>query len=178
MNIFVLDADPGKSAEFHCDRHMKMICETAQMMSTCVAQFGIKDAILYKPFNPAHTCNRWLMESRENFKWLLNLGLSLSRQNFDRYKKEHASSHIIKHAAQYINLFPDKSQTPFKLAMFPQYMGADTVNSYKLFYAGAKFRFANWKKLNNIPNWWDSYREYVIVNNLEVENDKNDYVKV
>lgn len=178
MNIFVLDPDPNKSAEYHCDRHMKMICETAQMMSTCVAQFDIKDDMLYKPFNSNHTCNKWILESRENFKWLLNLGLALSRQNLQRYKKEHASNRIIKHAAQYVNLFPDKPQTPFKLAMFPQYMGDNTFNSYKLFYAGAKFKFANWKKLNNIPNWWKEYRDYVISNNLEILNDKNDYIKI
>lgn len=35
MNIFFLDTDPVKAAEYHCDKHaVKMIVETAQMMST------------------------------------------------------------------------------------------------------------------------------------------------
>ena len=35
MNIFVLDEDPIKAAEYHCNKHVvKMILESAQMLST------------------------------------------------------------------------------------------------------------------------------------------------
>ena len=35
MNIFVLDEDPVKAAEYHCNKHVvKMILESAQMLST------------------------------------------------------------------------------------------------------------------------------------------------
>ena len=34
MNVFVLDIDPVKAAEYHCDKHVnKMIVEHLQMMS-------------------------------------------------------------------------------------------------------------------------------------------------
>ena len=35
MNIFHLDKNPIKCAEYHCDKHVvKMILETSQMLST------------------------------------------------------------------------------------------------------------------------------------------------
>ena len=35
MNIFVLDKDPVKAAQYQCDKHVvKMIVESAQMLST------------------------------------------------------------------------------------------------------------------------------------------------
>ena len=34
MNVFVLDKDPAKAAQYHCDKHVnKMIVEHLQMMS-------------------------------------------------------------------------------------------------------------------------------------------------
>ena len=36
MNIFVLDSTPSVAARYHCDKHVvKMIVESAQMLSTC-----------------------------------------------------------------------------------------------------------------------------------------------
>ena len=35
MNIFMLDKDPVKAAQYHCDKHVvKMILETGQLLST------------------------------------------------------------------------------------------------------------------------------------------------
>lgn len=36
MNIFYLDEDPRKAASYLCDEHMKMLLESAQMLSTAV----------------------------------------------------------------------------------------------------------------------------------------------
>jgi hypothetical protein len=37
VNIFVLDADPQKAAQYHCDKHVvKMVLETAQLLSNCI----------------------------------------------------------------------------------------------------------------------------------------------
>lgn len=39
MNIFYLDTDPVKAAEYHCDKHVvKMILETAQLLSTVLRE--------------------------------------------------------------------------------------------------------------------------------------------
>jgi hypothetical protein len=174
MNIFVLDKDPILAAKFHCDRHLKMICETAQMLSTCIRHIGVEDSKLYKKFNPKHPCNLWLMESRENVRWLISMCTQLGKENEIRQGKTHKSMSVVDHAYQYIGLFPDEPMTPFKLAMFPQFMTDDPVHSYRLFYAGSKYRFARWKM--GEPTWWNEYRTYVTKHNLEVTNDKNDGV--
>ena len=50
MNIFHLDKNPKICAEYHCDRHVvKMILETAQMLSTAISEhsMGIAQDRLY-----------------------------------------------------------------------------------------------------------------------------------
>jgi hypothetical protein len=177
MNIFVLDSDPIKAARYHCDRHMKMILETAQMFSTCIRHLGVDDEKLYRKFNPKHPCNLWLMESRENARWLYSMATQLNKEKEKRYNgKPHKSIGVIEHCYQYLSVFPDTQMTKFKLAMFPQFMTEDPVHSYKLFYAGAKYKFAKWKAPSQQPEWWSEYRDYVVKHNLEVVNDKNDGV--
>ena len=44
MNIFVLDTDPVKCAQSHCDKHVvKMVLETAQLLSTVMPDKCKKD---------------------------------------------------------------------------------------------------------------------------------------
>jgi hypothetical protein len=73
-------------------------------------------------------------------------------------------------------LIPNGPETPFRLAMPDQFRTNDAVHSYRLYYAGAKFRFAKWK--TNEPYWWDEYRFLVQHHGLEVVNEKDDGVKV
>ena len=57
MNIFHLHKDPKICAEYHCDKHVvKMILETAQMLSTAINEhsMGIAQDRLYKPAYPKH----------------------------------------------------------------------------------------------------------------------------
>jgi hypothetical protein len=176
MNIFVLDKDPIKAAQYHCDRHMKMILETAQMFSTCIRYLGVDDAKLYRKFNPKHPCNLWLMESRENARWLYSMAIQLNKENEKRYGKTHKSIGVIEYCYQYLSVFADTPMTKFKLAMFPQFMTEDPIHSYRMFYAGAKAQFASWKI--NTPDWWDEYRFLVQQNGLEVANEKDDGVKI
>jgi hypothetical protein len=153
-----------------------MILETAQMLSTCVRHFGVEDVKLYKPFNPNHPCNLWLRESRENVNWLLNMCSELGSENVKRRGKTHKSMSVVQHCEKYIDLFPNTACTKFKLTMFPQFMSDDTVHSYRLFYAGAKYKFATWT--NGQPYWWDEYRALVKAKGLEVENDKDDGITI
>jgi len=146
------------------------------MMSTCIRHLGVADEKLYKKFNPKHPCNLWLMESRENVRWLYSMATQLNKENEIRYGKTHNSSRVVDYSYQYLSVFPDTPMTKFKLAMFPQFMTEDPIHSYRLFYAGAKAPFATWK--TNEPYWWDEYRFLVQQNGLEVANEKDDGVKV
>ena len=68
MNIFHLHKDPEICASYHCDKHVvKMILETAQMLSTAYRRnFGDNDD-LYKTAYPKHPMTIWVGDSGANF---------------------------------------------------------------------------------------------------------------
>ena len=68
MNIFHLHKVPKVCAEYHCDKHVvKMILETAQMLSTAYQRHCGLDECLYKPAYPKHPMTIWVGDSIENF---------------------------------------------------------------------------------------------------------------
>jgi hypothetical protein len=173
MNIFRLDNDPNISATYHCDKHMKMILEQTQLLHTALRQFGCTANWLYKPFNPKHPSCLWARETRSNFKWLVSHGKALCAEYTVRYGKIHKCSPLIDLAENESHLIPDGPETKQLLAMPDQYKNDDVVHSYKLYYAAVKYIFAKWKPPSEEPNWWQEYRDYVIKNNLESKNTKN-----
>jgi hypothetical protein len=177
MNIFRLDKKYSLSAIYHCDKHVvKMILEQTQLLHTALHTRGFRADWLYKPFNPKHPSCRWTMETRGNFDWVANHGLSLCIEYASRYGKHHKCFELLGKARKHIDVMPAGKETPQLLAMPEQFKTDDVVHSYRLYYAGAKFRFAKWKTFT--PCWWDEYRQYVIKNNLEIINDKQDGVSV
>jgi hypothetical protein len=177
MNIFRLDNDPQLAAEMAIDKHIvKMPVETAQLLHTALRQHGLDQDWLYKPFNPKHPSCLWVTESRFNFMWLVRHGMALCTEYTRRYGKVHKCQSLIEKSGDFSSLISDIPSTPMRLAMPDQFRTDDPVHSYRLYYAGAKFRFAKWK--TNEPYWWDEYRHLVIFNKLEVANEKDDGVKV
>lgn len=157
MNIFVLDSNPTKAAQFACDKHVvKMVLETAQILCT-VRQVYKLDAP-YRAFNPKHPCCIWAAESQGNYDWLLKHGLALCKEYTKRYKKIHRCQSIItfckKNSAEIP--FEKKQRTPFALAM-PDHcqVEGNPVESYRNFYRQEKSRFAEWRH-SPIPNWYNS----------------------
>jgi hypothetical protein len=176
MNIFRLDNDPDLAARMAIDKHVvKMPVETCQILHTALRQYGVKADWIYKPFNPKHPSCLWACESRFNFMWLVAHGKSLCAEYTRRYGKVHKCESLIVKAGELSSCIHNIPSTPMRLAMPDQFRTDDAVHSYRLYYAGAKFRFAKWK--TNEPYWWDEYRNLVIQNHLEVVNDKNDGVK-
>ena len=70
MNIFHLDKNPITCAEYHCDKHVvKMILETAQMLSTAYRKNFNDGEKLYKSAYPNHPITLWVGSTGENFFW-------------------------------------------------------------------------------------------------------------
>src|SRR5579859_6718046 len=91
MNIFILDKDIHKSAQYHCDKHVtKMIIETAQIISYAFYRRGITFIGQYK-YNQTyinHPCSVWASLSGENIRYLCNLGHQLYNEYCHRYWKQ------------------------------------------------------------------------------------------
>ena len=76
MNIFVLDLDVKKCAEYHSNPHvLKMIIEYNQLL--CSAHWLTGGEAPYKLTHKNHPCAIWTRECLENYIWLADLCLEL-----------------------------------------------------------------------------------------------------
>ena len=166
MNIFILDNNITKCAEYHCDKHVvKMILETAQLLCTAVRekyeQRGLyTDDIPYKSTHLNHPSTIWVRESFSNFNWLLRLGFALCNQFEVRYTgKEHKTKNVlrwlVRNLATIKELYPEKGLTEFAQAMHDEYKNKDAVQEYRDYYTNAKVKIAEWNKGVEKPYWFN-----------------------
>ena len=147
MNIFHLDKDPKICAEYHCDKHVvKMILETAQMLSTAYRKkFGDNDD-LYKTAYPKHPMTIWVGDSGDNFFWSVQLLDQLLYQYTVRYKKVHKTikiSNLLHSKHKLWHTWKTKFTRP-PLCMPDEYKSDDYIQSYRNYYIGDKKRFARY----------------------------------
>ena len=157
MNIFVLDTDPIKCAEYHCNKHVvKMILETAQLL--CGVHHMTKleeqrEEIPYKLSHKNHPCSIWARECIENYVWLCDLGMALCEEYTHRYGKKHKSVEILEWCVANKPKIVDIGFTEPPKAMPNEYKVDCVIKSYRNYYRGAKVNFATWKH-RNIPDWF------------------------
>ena len=145
MNIFILDKEVEKCAEYHCDKHViKMILESAQMLSAVVRLNG--HDIGYKLTHKNHPCTIWARESLSNYNWLVRLTRLLNYEYRYRYEKDvnHKSYDLVKTLP--IPDLPDIGLTPFAQAMPDQYKNKNAVKAYRDYYINEKSSFLTWTK--------------------------------
>ena len=155
MNIFFLDYDPKKCAQYHNDKHVvKMILETAQLL--CGVHHTISNEttnIPYKLSHKNHPCAIWSRESLSNYLYLCDLGLELCKEYTYRYGKRHKSQEVIEWCITNLPNISDKDFTTPPKAMPDEYKVNDVIESYRNYYRGAKKDFAKWKN-REIPEWF------------------------
>lgn len=155
MNIFVLDQDPIKAAQYHNDKHVvKMILESCQLLSTAI-NFHSKNLVAgtYKTSHLNHPSNKWTRETRSNFKWLVEMTEELFKEYTRRYGKSHKSYLIFQRCKNCIEVIPDGEMTAFALAMPDEYKNTDAVIAYRTYYLKDKREISKWK-MGNVPAWW------------------------
>jgi len=141
MNIFLLDFNPRKAAEHHCDKHVvKMILETAQLLYS--AHWVVDPSVLapgaYRKTHVNHPCAVWTRESIDNYLWLCELGLSLCEEYTFRYGKIHKTQAHIVWLTVHAPVLPAIGVTEIRLAMPVQYKLANPVLSYQKYYRDHK----------------------------------------
>lgn len=154
MNIFVLDENKQKCAEYHCDKHVvKMIIEYAQMLSTTVRLTTDND-VGYRITHKNHPCTIWVRESLSNWLWLRDMTKHLNDEYRKRYNKDvnHKSFDVIQ-TLPTPNI-PDIGLTEFKLAMPEHCKTESVVESYRKYYMVEKKDFVTWKNMDK-PNWFN-----------------------
>jgi hypothetical protein len=152
MNIFILDFDPKKCAQYHNNKHVvKMILETAQLL--CGVHWMTGRDAPYKLSHKNHPCSIWVRSSLENYLWLCELGLELCEEYTLRYKKTHKCKQVIEWCL--INK-PNIPDIPFNnppLAMPNEYKTTSVVESYRNYYMGDKRSFSIWTNREK-PEWF------------------------
>ena len=154
MNIFILDKEVEKCAEYHCDKHViKMILESAQMLSAVVRLNGYD--VGYKLTHKNHPCTKWARESLSNYNWLKELTKLLNYEYRYRYDKDinHKSYDLVKTLP--IPDLPDIGLTPFAQAMPEQYKNKNAVKAYRDYYINEKSSFLTWTKRKK-PTWMNN----------------------
>lgn len=159
MNIFFLDFDTKKCAEYHCDKHVvKMILETAQLL--CGAHWVSGSEAPYRLSHKNHPCSIWVRESLSNYLYLCDLGLELCKEYTYRYGKRHKSQDIIEWCiVNKLNII-DKGFTSPPKAMPDEYKVESVIDSYRNYYIGAKKDFVSWKN-RPIPEWFHTNEVFI-----------------
>jgi hypothetical protein len=180
MNIFVLDLDPQKCAEYHCDSHIvKMITEHNQILGSIAytargisRKKDITPEFIDKHFQgfprketdgrprpygigyKNHPCTVWTAASMQNYLWLCTLTLEMCKEYTKRYKRKHAGEDICRW--YYSNMpatLPMLRMTPFAQAMPEDCKNIDAVIAYRNYYIKYKARFAKWAH-SDTPDWF------------------------
>ena len=124
MNVFYLDTDPSRAAQYMTDRHVvKMILESAQLLSTAhrildghmeVRQRLVPGTLevpkyrkhkvwilpdarqeqMYQATHINHPSAVWVRERVENYLWLVDHFFALMYEYTFRYGKHHASKEL------------------------------------------------------------------------------------
>ena len=179
MNIFYLDRDPERAAQYHCDKHVvKMILESAQLLSTAhrvldgvmvggksktgrnVKRWSLNnefDSVYYAASHVNHPSAVWVRDAPDHYIWLHNLFQFLLEEYTFRYGKIHKCQGLLKP----LRRFPE-NQPYASFEEPPQCMPDDSKNplssviAYRNYYFNHKARFAKWS-VRPTPSWWDDY---------------------
>ena len=154
MNIFYLDTDLKKCAQSHCNKHVvKMVTEYAQLLSSAVRVFPNKKqgvGCAYKLAHKNHPSTIWTRESISNWRWLKKLAEQLAIEYTFRYGKTHKAWLVIADLPE--PSIPDLGFTSFRLAMPEEFKSVCPIQSYRDYYAGAKYLLFDYKK-RLAPKW-------------------------
>jgi hypothetical protein len=152
MNIFYLDQNIDKCAQYHADCHViKMILESAQILCTVLTHTGIQTP--YRPTHDRHPCVIWAETSADNWLWLKALAHALNQEYQYRYEtdKEHASITVI-HALP-CPIIPALGLTQHAQAMPDEYKRPnDPIQAYRHYYAQEKKHLLQYTRRGK-PDW-------------------------
>jgi hypothetical protein len=149
MNIFYLDHNPRTAAEMMHDKHVvKMILETAQILSSVCHRHDTWIEEMYRPTHKNHPSVLWAGDSADNFWWLYAHGLWLCKEFEYRYNHHHKSSDVIELMPYFApKQFPLPYWTPPPQAMPDEFkIAGDSVAAYRAYYLGRKVEQSGWTR--------------------------------
>ncbi len=175
MNIFFLDHNTQRCAEYHCDKHVvKMIIEYAQLMSTAhrvldgseyvdsssgrrIKRWKLNDQrenIVYKASHINHPSAIWTRQCRASYSWLYALWIDCLNEYTHRYNKQHACEKLRFALANVPSNMKDGNWSEPPQAMPEECkIKGDSLSAYRQYYIMKKHTFARWTN-REIPKWY------------------------
>lgn len=155
MNIFYVHTDPTIAAQSLCDKHVvKMILESAQMLSTAHNIITPNRPAPYKSTHVNHPSNKWVRSASKHYTWLYRHFVSLCDEYTFRYSKTHKCEQYWTNLfiippidAYYLTKF-----TPPPQCMPDDYKCDDTVQAYRNYYKYGKAHILKYTKRER-PEW-------------------------
>lgn len=144
MNLFTISDNTQ-----YCARNLddvllrKTIVESAQMLSTAIIlndKIKEKPEGIYKKYNANEEHNKWVRESKYNYKWTYMYLIDCLKEYQYRFSKTHDTHKLAYIFPQYENDFPLIDMTPFTRKFNQSYENyqelmnmKDTCNAYKTY---------------------------------------------
>lgn len=154
MNVFVLDYNSQKSAEYHTDKHVvKMITESAQLLSSA---YYATDSIEFAPYKLSHAQHPWAIWARksiDDWYWLAIFGIYLYEEyKYRYYNRIHAGGEAIKGMLEHPPNIDHSSLKPMPLCMPDYCKTSDVVEAYRTYYIKEKSHLFRWTG-RDVPFW-------------------------
>lgn len=159
MNIFYLDKDITKCAQYHVDSHVvKQIPESAQLLSTAHrvldGDFLSKELCdnLYKTSHQHHPSFKWVAFSKGNYEFLYRLFEELLKEYTFRYHAKHASEVLLPFLKEPPMCIDDKGFTKFTQVVPDDCRDDDPIVAYRNYYKKYKTHLISYKR-RDFPEW-------------------------
>lgn len=154
INLFILDTDLTRNAQFHVDKHVvKMPLEAAQIAATVLREMHGIDT-RYKSTHKHHPCVKWAAQNGANLMWVVEYGLSLCAEYTHRYGKTHGCAIVLEDMWMMRGMAVPFETTPAAQAMPDEFKRpGDAVAAYRAYYIGAKQHIATWRG-RPTPEWF------------------------
>lgn len=159
VNLFYLDENPYKCAEYYCNKHViKIPIEIAMML--CFIHHEENTKAPYKKSKAVKSVEpfKWIKESIENYRYSVNLALALIEEYFYRYdKKEHKTYVVLKWLKENEPNLPLVKKTKFRMTHHKEMyhlLDTDEVTKSRIMYVELKCSNDSWKKRDK-PKWFD-----------------------
>jgi hypothetical protein len=160
MNIFFLDNNIEKCAQYHCDKHIvKQILEYSQLLCSAhwmCGSINTHELPPYKLTHKNHPCSVWVRKSMQNYNCLLALTEELLKEYTFRYGKHHKCESVVRWCNIIMPNIPTKTRMTPRPKCMPIEIASwhsDVVKAYRKYYMNHKASFAKWKK-RPIPIWF------------------------
>jgi len=148
MNVFATDSDPVISAQNLDDKRLvKMVTETAQILSTALFRLGYWRSNLYQPTHNNHPVVVWAKSARGNFNWLVLHGLALGAE----YRHRYGTSGDHRAVAVILNCAERFKDCPMDIPGMTPWSNCTTISAKNVISAYRKYLTEKWD--NSEPRW-------------------------